>query len=771
MKRRLAPFGVAALLLAGMLVPVSAHTALAASIITVKSTGDSASCTAATETLRCALMQANTDGSSDTVKFNVPKTDPGCQGTPLVCMIQPATPLPELTANNTTIDGYTQLGASPNTLPLAPFPNPEYPIPLGTTPGFYGDNARLVIQLDGTNQSSGNGLEIDGNGNTIRGLDITNSPLDGIFVDGGNGNKIQGNFIGPLPNGREAGDRNSGYSNDDGVLIDSGTGASNLVGGPFAANSNLISGNEFKGVYVYNTSAWIQRNFIGTDRTGTVNVQNGQSGVYIEDAHDVTVGGSTYLTRNILSGNGSSGIYETNSDRTTVTGNFAGTDVSGTVALGNSGDGVELNAGRHTTIGGLMTALINVISGNKSEGINASTEDDLKVEYNFVGADVTGKRTLENDDPGFQSFNLNTTDVNHAHPAMIIGNTITAPDDDAVRTDTDYGDIFKGNRIGVDNNGLNPLPTLQDGMEIQSSSYTQIGGTTAPDGNVISNALFGAGVELDDSDHTTIQGNKIGTDISGAKKMGNGAICPFCNEGIEINGGSSETLIGGTAPGASNLIDNSGDNGIDVTESSDTTIQGNWVGVGNHSRPMGNGGNGILLNNATGTNLVGGTTIGTANWIAYNALAGVVVTGPPSNAAIRANKITWNGDIGIDLAPTDEVNCSASDGGLPFGTLNDQHQCPIITAATPSSVSGTDTINGDVVDVFIATNEADDTGGSVTTLHGEGMTYLGSATVSGGTWSLPIAPNRLGHGAWVTATSTDAANTVTSEFALNFKVS
>jgi hypothetical protein len=71
------------------------------------------------------MDQANKDGSGDTIVFNIPATDPACtsrasNGSP-VCTIMTNSSflgLPELTANNTTINGYTQPGARVNTNPL-----------------------------------------------------------------------------------------------------------------------------------------------------------------------------------------------------------------------------------------------------------------------------------------------------------------------------------------------------------------------------------------------------------------------------------------------------------------------------------------------------------------------------------------------------------------------------------------------------------------------------------------------------------------------------
>ena len=57
--------------------------------------------------LRQAIINANTNPGPDTITFNIPDI--------FIKTITPSTPLPALTDNGTTIDGYTQSGASPAT--------------------------------------------------------------------------------------------------------------------------------------------------------------------------------------------------------------------------------------------------------------------------------------------------------------------------------------------------------------------------------------------------------------------------------------------------------------------------------------------------------------------------------------------------------------------------------------------------------------------------------------------------------------------------------
>src|SRR6185503_14614575 len=129
-----------------------------------------------------------------------------------VCTIAPQSSLDAIT-DPAIIDGYTQPGASPNTLP-------------------FGDDAVLKIVLDWT-AAQGLGLNVDTNGSTVRGL-VIGGGSNGMSVDG-NGNTIAGNFIGTDVSGLVAAQNLSGIS-----LV--GTG--NLVGGTSPADRNVISGNQ-----------------------------------------------------------------------------------------------------------------------------------------------------------------------------------------------------------------------------------------------------------------------------------------------------------------------------------------------------------------------------------------------------------------------------------------------------------------------------------------------------------------------------------------------
>src|SRR5205823_945095 len=84
--------------------------------------------------LRQAILDADADGAG-TITFNIPTSDPGHNSDTGVWTIRPDTPLPDIVAA-VTINGYSQTGAGVNTLAI-------------------GDDATLVIDLDGSNVTGG----------------------------------------------------------------------------------------------------------------------------------------------------------------------------------------------------------------------------------------------------------------------------------------------------------------------------------------------------------------------------------------------------------------------------------------------------------------------------------------------------------------------------------------------------------------------------------------------------------------------------------------
>jgi hypothetical protein len=336
-------------------------------VFSVTNTNDSGS-----GSLRQAILDANSMGGG-TINFAIPGTG--------VHTISPLTVLPTIT-QTVIIDGYTQSGASANTNP--------------TTMGL---NTVLQIELNGVNSGTNfSGLTINADNCTVRGLVINRFVHDAIDIFS-NGNFITGNFIGTNPAGTAALPNGTGGA---GGVILVGASSNNTVGGTTPAARNLISGNVGEGVeFQTGTGNMAQGNLIGTDVTGTLALGNSDRGVFVNGSSNL-IGGTIVAARNIISAN-SRGVDLFGGSNDTVQGNFIGTDVTGTVALGNPNVGVDVNGTPNNLIGGLTatpgTPPGNLISGNIGDtgvvlGIGGTS--GTLIQGNIIGADITGTQPLGN---------------------------------------------------------------------------------------------------------------------------------------------------------------------------------------------------------------------------------------------------------------------------------------------------------------------------------------------------------------------------------------
>jgi hypothetical protein len=224
-------------------------------------------------TLRAAMEQANATSGADTINFNLFGSGP--------FTITPTSQLPTI-ADRVTINGYSQPGAAPNTLPR-------------------GTNATLLIELDGTQAGSGDGLEIGagGSGSLIRGLVINRFSSQGIDVFSSSAAltnvRIEGNFVGTDPSGTQAlGNRG------DGIEMDA---SDSVVGGSTVAKRNVISGNDVDGLSVSAVNdVRVENNLIGTEADGVGTLGNLFNGVDVSGTTGVSI------VRNSIFSNGQLGI-------------------------------------------------------------------------------------------------------------------------------------------------------------------------------------------------------------------------------------------------------------------------------------------------------------------------------------------------------------------------------------------------------------------------------------------------------------------------------
>jgi CSLREA domain-containing protein len=284
----------------------------------------------------------------------------------------------------------------------------------GTTDLGNSDNG---VWIEGSLSTVVGGTAV-GAGNVISGNEQAGVEISFSFVGiSAPGNKVEGNYIGTDASGT-ADLGNAG----DGVYI--WEADSNTVGGSTTAARNVISGNSGSGVRIFSGSTRnkVEGNYIGTDATGTAETGNRAAGVAIEDSSSNIVGGTAAGARNVISGNGHSGVLihglapwnRTSGNR--IEGNYIGAAANGTTDLGNLGNGVAILGGDSNTVGGTATGAGNVVSGNGRTGIVIIRGEATgnRVERNFVGTndgigiDLDPSGVTENDpgDPDGGANNL-----------------------------------------------------------------------------------------------------------------------------------------------------------------------------------------------------------------------------------------------------------------------------------------------------------------------------------------------------------------------------
>lgn len=693
-----------------------------------------------TGSLRQAILDANAQAGADTITFNIPGAG--------VQTIALATTLPTIT-QTTTINGYSQPGATPNTRARGAF------------------DGTVLIEVNGAQITAGaTGFVFQNHNNSVlRGVAVNGFTNGGVAFNGGSGHKLTGSIIGLRADGATL---VSPLANGTGVFVNGATGVS--VGGTTSASRNIISGNRLSGVNLFGPTGstganLVQGNLIGTDRSGALNRGNGQVGVIMSGADGNTIGGSPGPLGNVISGN-QTGLSIFTSDNI-IQSNLIGTTADGGSAVGNASNGIFLQTGANNLIGGVAASMGgepgNVISGNVTNAILSNGAVGTKIQGNIIGLNAAGTAALGND-TGILLQNGTTGTVvggNTGRGNVISGNGRTTNGRGVSITGvTSTGNIVRGNFIGTNLAGTAAIGNGREGVAIASAPNNTIGGPNAGDRNIISGngastaapapGASGIGIAGNTATNNLVQNNRIGT-----SKNGNAAL-PNARGGIFLNAPGNrilDNLLSGNVQEGidiSSLFGNAGDNNI---------VRRNLIGTAKDGRTaLPNGLNGIQI----GGN---GNTIGPDNTIDSNGGDGVRVASGTGNS-ISQNRMRRNGGLGINLVGGTETNgVTQNDTGDADSGANNLQNYPVLSAANVTNGSTTviGTLNSAAsqtyrIEYFIKGGDASG--------FGKGFNFLGFQNVTtdasgNATLSRAFAGDRTGQ--TISATATDA-NGNTSEF-------
>lgn len=630
--------------------------------------------------LRQAILDSNNhpSGSNNVIAFGLPG-----EGIRIINLLSP---LPAFT-QPATLDGFTQAGASPNTL-------------------SNGNNANLLVELDGSalnfNQAA---LRLNLPGVGMRGLRVARCKGSAITLTSSNC-LIAGSLI---------------YSNGDaGIYM---TGTRNIIGGTTPATRNVLSENLSYGIGIEGEGAHdnqILGNFIGPNLDGGPGTGRQYIGIQVFSASDNVFGSTNAGAANVIAYNGYFGLLLISGTNNGVRGNFIfdnpgiGIDLASTgVTPNDPGDGDE--GPNHLQNYPELTNVVasggsTLIQGRLNSRPNTTYVLDFYTsrECTFAGYGpgefYLGSADVTTDSGGDVDFSITV-------PATIQARVITATATDPAGNTSEFSACVEPSSVtlppqtyvvlntndsgpgslrqalldvdllpatGPDRIHFNipgsgvqiiqpftPLPTPAEPVIIDGSTQPGAGGGSEIliqlDGSVLS---YGSGLDLTSGGCTvrnlsitrfpdyglslsggdnTIKGNLVGVEPSGA---GAGNL----SGGILLEGAGN--MIGGLPPDAGNVISaNAGDGLVIVnTLSSNNVVQGNLIGTdATGSNVLGNAGEGIYLYNAP-NNLIGGNLPGTANVVAGNTENGIRLEGTPSfGNRVEGNFIGTDSNLVFDL--------------------------------------------------------------------------------------------------------------------------
>jgi parallel beta-helix repeat protein len=173
----------------------------------------------------------------------------------------------------------------------------------------------------------------------------------------------------------------------------------------------------------------------------------------------------------------------------------------------------------------------------------------------------------------------------------------------------------------------------QDGIILNQTHGTQVGGAQSGERNVISGNING--IRLIDDKGSKVQGNYIGTDRYGSSQRAN-------SMGVYLQTGCINVMIGGNRlTGEGNVISYNGADGVYISNSSGNSICGNIIGLSANQSSPGPNAVGVDLYNSP-NNQIGLPLSGYGNIISGNTNYGVVVTGTSTGVKVQNNLIGIN---------------------------------------------------------------------------------------------------------------------------------
>jgi hypothetical protein len=516
----------------------------------------------------------------------------------------------------------------------------------GVTPA--GNTGGIQFSTTGTGVANGNviGGAAAGERNVMAASGLGNAIT--LFGAGTTNTVIRGNYIGV------AADGTTPRGNAGGIMVQDANGSS--IGGPAAADGNLIANNTGNGITVTNLFGSAVRNSILNNRifanTG-LGIDLAANGTSNNDAGDTDAGANNLQNFPVLAGVDNSGAttvvtvdassFQVGSYTVQV---FSNVTCDGTHGEGARfvGGGTIVQPGGQVTLNELvptnevLTATATDANGNTSEFsacMPAGGSPAAVINTSDSGAgSLRAAIAYANSTPGAQTITFNIPGASSASPATINLATALPAITEQVTID------------GTTQPGYTNAPSI----ELNGASAAAASGLVVQAPNVTVKALainrfpqHGIAVQ---ANSFTLHGSYLGLAPNGTTAAGNGL------DGLTISGTSN--FIGGGPPTMRNVISGNLRDGVSVTTSGQdgNTLFNNYIGTNaSGTAAVGNARHGVFLEQSTNV-LIGGTPLGLAmNVISGNGQNGVMVNGCDPAQVCNGHSIAGN-RIGTNAAGT-----------------------------------------------------------------------------------------------------------------------
>lgn len=421
---------------------------------------------------------------------------------------------------------------------------------IGLTSGGSQSVNRIGVYIDGAKNIKIGGSE-------ERDRNIFNSSGQSIYITNNTSNDnidVKGNWFGT----NTLGTASNGTVTGTGILIEGGDNIT--IGGSTYVERNIIS-NTQSGIIIDaigSKNINIIGNYIGTNKDGNAAINNQTYGIRLNRAEGINIGGENETDQNVISGNASGGILldGLNTTKNRILNNLIGTDATGLLSISNNFGGILItNGANYNEVG--VAGFKNVISGNGSTGININSSDNNSIIGNYIGLDITGMNSLANNGSAINLFEASNTIIGSTNTDgsnYVSGNSSGGNAISINAFGGSLNNIIINNYIGVGVDGTTAIPNDGSGIFLDNNVDSTIIGGLGDSSNTIANSTFGSGIIFSEMsggnpEKNTVHNNKIYNNA-------NNGISFFgvVQEGVEIpvitTLETDSTLTGSSSPNA-----------------------------------------------------------------------------------------------------------------------------------------------------------------------------------------------------------------------------